>query len=303
MAMILASVTLLGHSDDVECETAGRAIREATLRGRRGGHPDRGPPRSPRHDGVHRRGDPPDEDEASRCWASLRRPTPRAATAVVRRVISPASSAARKASTTSGSNCVPAQPRSRRSRRPGGAVPGTGDRRSSRRRARRRRGRVPRRGSRCPPGGSGSRRRPSVRGGTGRTGVPARARERREARLPRGARGSRRPASSRPPGFESTSGRTFTLPTSCSTAPWPQRAGRSSLPPETGGHGVCVRGDTGSVRAEQRVVGVERVLRDPARRSTGCHVPHRARNPSRPDSTADACTCHGSQRLASSGWP
>ena len=31
MAMILASAALLGHSDDAECETAGRAIREATL--------------------------------------------------------------------------------------------------------------------------------------------------------------------------------------------------------------------------------------------------------------------------------
>jgi len=31
MAMILASAALLGHSDDAECATAGRAIREATL--------------------------------------------------------------------------------------------------------------------------------------------------------------------------------------------------------------------------------------------------------------------------------
>jgi len=31
MAMILAAAALLAHSDDEECETAGRAIREATL--------------------------------------------------------------------------------------------------------------------------------------------------------------------------------------------------------------------------------------------------------------------------------
>ena len=31
MAMILAAAALLAHTDDEECETAGRAIREATL--------------------------------------------------------------------------------------------------------------------------------------------------------------------------------------------------------------------------------------------------------------------------------
>ena len=63
MAMILAAAALLSLTDDEECQQRGTRDPRGDARGRRGGHPDRGPRRPPRHDGVLGRGDPPHADE------------------------------------------------------------------------------------------------------------------------------------------------------------------------------------------------------------------------------------------------
>ena len=154
------------------------------------------------------------------------------------RVISPASIAARNASTTSGSNCVPAHrsisaiASSCVERRPVRAA-----RTSSRRRRRRRRARVPRPGSRCPPGGSGSRRRPSARGGTGRTAAPGRATgtpARSQTPSTGCARISASSASSRPPGFDEHLGPDVHLADVVERGPEPQRARAAPRPSRAG---------------------------------------------------------------------
>ncbi len=62
MAMILAAAALLSQTD--EGQTAGRAIREACARSGCAGGEDRRPRRALLDLGVHRRGDPPNADEA-----------------------------------------------------------------------------------------------------------------------------------------------------------------------------------------------------------------------------------------------
>ena len=64
MAMILAGAALLGHADDDEGSDRRPGDPRRLPRGRGQRRPDRRPRRPRRHDGVHRRGDPADDDEA-----------------------------------------------------------------------------------------------------------------------------------------------------------------------------------------------------------------------------------------------
>ena len=115
MAMILAAAALLAHTDDEECRARRARDPRGDARGGRRGNSDGRSRRPPRHDGVHGRGDPTDADEARGLGLAVGRdklaPTTGQAARASSQTISPASSAARKASATSGSNCVPAQRR------------------------------------------------------------------------------------------------------------------------------------------------------------------------------------------------
>ena len=99
MAMILAAAALLGHSDDEDCQRAGRAIREATLEAVAEGV------RTADLAGHHGTTAFTDEVSGERARSSRcgRRSRARqAATGVSDQTISPASSAARNASATIG---------------------------------------------------------------------------------------------------------------------------------------------------------------------------------------------------------
>ena len=64
MAMILAAAALLAHSDDDDCQQAGRAIREGDAQAVAEGVRGRRSPEAPRHERVHRRGDQAHPHEA-----------------------------------------------------------------------------------------------------------------------------------------------------------------------------------------------------------------------------------------------
>src|SRR4029453_12545839 len=144
------------------------------------------------------------DDEASHAALCLRRSAPsvgerasrlRAGTTLTRPRAALARRTARgRPRRLAGRTAFPRSGSPRPTLRPASARAGRGGRSSSRRRRRRPRGRAPRAGSPPPPCRSGTRSRPSARGGKARTGSPH-AEPRRAAGASRrssGARGSRR---------------------------------------------------------------------------------------------------------------